>query len=363
DKEPYSPKSIYNCYCAIARYLKDNSLMHPRPNLFDETCYGKLIKSLDGKIKKTQDLNPRSADKSDSLSFEEVCHILNHDELRDDSPQALTKRVYFWLCLLCGFCGGVTSNHSMRKNNAGGIKNLDNAGRKCEILPDQDGKFTPVTDILYYINKHPSGFITQEFFLRIACKKDNLRGIWFVDNSLGQHFHENMIHEICKITGISMHLRKITNHSLRRTAIQILTELNIAIDRIMPFSEHCTLNSVMSYQTFMPQVMYNTVSLIIPDCNSSEFNNNNKNEDHNKEYSGNQKENHDKDYGNKEEIYNDGNKNEDTNKKTPLPSNVELNSHNSKKKHKVLKTPHNWSKLFKILYRTSSKQTSPALQE
>ncbi|CAG8848075.1 8065_t:CDS:1, partial [Racocetra persica] len=150
-----------------------NSLMHPRPNLFDKTCYSKLIKLLDGKIKKTQDLNPRSANKSDSLLFEEVRHILNHDELHDDSPQALTKRVYFWLCLLCGFCGGnaqqlkithviVTKYQGLQviipreKNNTRGIKNLDNAGRKCEISPDQDGKFTPVADILYYINKRPS---------------------------------------------------------------------------------------------------------------------------------------------------------------------------------------------------------------
>ncbi|CAG8525399.1 37473_t:CDS:2, partial [Gigaspora margarita] len=177
DMKPYSPKSIYNCYCAIARCLKDNSLMYPRPNLFDETCYGTLLKSLDGKIKKIQDLNPRSADKSDPLSFEEVRHILNHDELRDDSPQALTKRVYFWLCLLCGFRGGdsqwlkithvtVTKYQGIQviipreKNNTGGIKKLDNTGRKCEIPPDQNGKFTPTADILYYMNKRPSGYRT-----------------------------------------------------------------------------------------------------------------------------------------------------------------------------------------------------------
>ncbi|CAG8506788.1 11185_t:CDS:2 [Dentiscutata heterogama] len=269
DKEPYSPKSIYNCYCAIAHYLKDNSLMHPYPNLFDETCY----------VSGLQVIIPRE------------------------------------------------------KNNTRGIKNLDNTGCKCEIPPDQDGKFTPVADILYYINKHPSGFITQEFFLQIACKKDNLRGIWFVDNSLGWYSYENMIREICKVTGISMYLRKITNYSLCHIAIQILTELNIATDHIMPFSGHRTLNSVMFYQTFMPQ-----------------------------------KESHDKDYGNKEESHDDGNKNKDANKKkriplAPLPSNIESNSYNSRKKCKVLKTPHDWSKPFKILYCTSSKQTSPALQE
>ncbi|CAG8848771.1 6492_t:CDS:1, partial [Racocetra persica] len=95
----------------------------------------------------------------------------------------------------------------------------------------------------------------------------------------------------------------------------ILTELNVATDCIMPFSGHRTLNGVMSYQTFTPQVMHNTVSLIIPDHNFSEFNNNDKKEDHNKEYSGNQKENHNKNYSNKEEIHNDDNKNENANKK------------------------------------------------
>ncbi|CAG8765821.1 25513_t:CDS:1, partial [Racocetra persica] len=97
---------------------------------------------------------------SDALSFEEIRQILNHEILCDDNPQALTKRVYFWLCLLCGFRGGdaqrlkithVTATKyqeiqviiPQEKNNAGGIKNLDNSGRKCEIPPDQDEKFTP----------------------------------------------------------------------------------------------------------------------------------------------------------------------------------------------------------------------------
>ncbi|CAG8829458.1 24435_t:CDS:2, partial [Gigaspora margarita] len=290
DIKLYSPKSIYNCYCTIACYLKDNSLIYPRPNLFDETCYGILLKSLDGKIKKIQNLNPRSANKSDSLSFEEVCYILNHDELFYKGDAQWLKITYIT----------VTKYQKIQviipreKNNAGGIKNLDNAGRKCEIPPDQNGKFTPVVDILYYMNKHPSGFLVQEFFLQIVSKKD----------------------------------------------------------RIMPFSGHRTLNSIILYQTFTSQVMHNTVSLIILYCDSSETLSKNTSQ-----VNSDNKENHSKEFLDSKEEYD---------KRIPLASllsNTESNIHKPKKKRKVSKPLHNWSKPFKVLYHTSSNQTSPELQK
>ncbi|RIB20788.1 hypothetical protein C2G38_2178360 [Gigaspora rosea] len=47
-----------------------------------------------------------------------------------------------------------------------------------------------------------------------------------------------MIREICHITSIDTDLKKITNHSIRYTAIQILTQLNVSTDYIMAFSGH-----------------------------------------------------------------------------------------------------------------------------
>lgn len=50
---------------------------------------------------------------------------------------------------------------------------------------------------------------------------------------------------------VNMSLKKITIHSLRRTAIQILILLNVNTDRIMAFSGHRSLGGVTSYQTFL----------------------------------------------------------------------------------------------------------------
>ncbi|CAG8484973.1 8509_t:CDS:2, partial [Gigaspora rosea] len=159
-----------------------------------------------------------------------------------------------------------------------------------------------------------------------------------------------MIREICQVMGISMQLRKITNYSLQHTAI---TELKITTDRIMPFSDCHTLNGIMLYQIF---TSHNIVSLIIPDYNfskssdknSSQVNCNNKKEDH-------KEKNHDK--NNYMQVScNCNNKNEKEEKSVeekkkiplaPLASNIELDSYDPRKKRKIYKIPHDWSKPFK----------------
>ncbi|CAG8656033.1 4496_t:CDS:2, partial [Cetraspora pellucida] len=255
DGQPYAPMSIHNCYCGIARHLLTNSCQDPKPNIFDKNQFSHLYATIDGKI-----------NKSDSLTNNEIIQILNHEDLLQDTSTAITYRVYFWLCLLCGLHGGdakqlqydhVKENDSngltvtipREKNYAGGLKNLNNSGRR---------------------GKH---FTSKEFFLKIAYKKDFEKDIWFYDSPLGRYAHEKMIRNICQTTGVvNMNLKKITNHSLRRTAIQMLTQLNVNTDRIMAFSGHCSLGGVASYQTFTKKIMNNTVAMIVPDSQESTSN-------------------------------------------------------------------------------------------
>ncbi|CAG8836417.1 11899_t:CDS:2, partial [Gigaspora margarita] len=102
------------------------------------------------------------------------------------------------------------------------------------------------------------------------------KGIWFYDAPLGRYTYEKMIREICQNMGVvNMNYKKIINHSIKRSAIQILTQLNVATDRIMAFSGHRSIGEVTSYQTFTKEIMNSTVSMIIP------------NQDSDKEYSRN----------------------------------------------------------------------------
>ncbi|CAG8548528.1 10171_t:CDS:2, partial [Scutellospora calospora] len=56
-------------------------------------------------------------------------------------------------------------NIHREKNHAGGLKNLNNSDRVCQIPPDMD---VPVSDILYYIFRRGNYFKSEEFFLKIA---------------------------------------------------------------------------------------------------------------------------------------------------------------------------------------------------
>ncbi|CAG8786208.1 4027_t:CDS:2 [Gigaspora margarita] len=105
----YAPKSIHNCYCGISRHLQMNSCQNPKLNILDKNQFSCLYSTIDGKIK---------------------LHLL------EDTPASITYQVYFWLCLLGRLRGG--------------LKNLNNSGRVCQIPPDMDDKFAPVSDILYY---------------------------------------------------------------------------------------------------------------------------------------------------------------------------------------------------------------------
>ncbi|CAJ0828670.1 2434_t:CDS:1 [Entrophospora sp. SA101] len=58
------------------------------------------------KFKKIQDLSIIKQKKSDSLEYDEIYQILTHPELNKGIPLSTTYKTYFWLCFLCGFCGG-----------------------------------------------------------------------------------------------------------------------------------------------------------------------------------------------------------------------------------------------------------------
>ncbi|CAG8780367.1 10988_t:CDS:2, partial [Gigaspora margarita] len=160
DRYFYAPTSIHNCYCGISRHLQMNSCQNPKPNILDNNQFSRLYSTIDGKIKLVQDTNPQQANKSDSLTYDEITQILNNKHLLEDTPTSITYRVYFWLCLLGGLRDGdakrlkfnhikVDADKNLKinilceKNHAGGLKILNNSGRVCQIPPDMDDKFAP----------------------------------------------------------------------------------------------------------------------------------------------------------------------------------------------------------------------------
>ena len=122
----YAPTSIHNCYCGISRHLQMNSCQNPKPNILDKNQFSRLYSTIDGKIKLVQDTNPRQANKSDSLTYDEITQILNNKHLLEDTPTSNTYRVYFWLCFLGGLRDGDAKRLKFDHVKVGADKSLKN---------------------------------------------------------------------------------------------------------------------------------------------------------------------------------------------------------------------------------------------
>ncbi|GES97094.1 hypothetical protein GLOIN_2v1472818 [Rhizophagus clarus] len=120
--------------------------------------------------------------KSDGLSAKEIKQILDHPYMDINSNESL--RVFFWLCLLCGLRGG-------------------NVCRKD-------------------LNQHQNG----------DC-------YWFKNKPTVYVKLRKMMNDIATNTGINLDNRcLITNHSCRRTAIQILKNNGLSNSDLQSFSDH-----------------------------------------------------------------------------------------------------------------------------
>src|SRR6266496_3954659 len=105
DGTDYKVESIHNCYSAINRYLKEHSILQP-VKIWDRYKFPHALRTLDGKMRILQSKGLGDPKKSDGLSSKEIKQILDHEYMNTNSNESLTRRIFFWLCLLCGLRGG-----------------------------------------------------------------------------------------------------------------------------------------------------------------------------------------------------------------------------------------------------------------
>lgn len=178
DGTPFKVESVHNCYAALARYLREHSAIGSGVRLWDKYYFPKALKCLDGKMRLLQMDGYGDTNSSDALTSDEITACLNHNYLSVTNNEGLTRRIFFWLSLLCGLRGGDTSNLQYRdvesradgglqlrfrkeKNNQGGVFQRRRYGhtatRTVPIPPDNnENQFTPIKDIILYLSKRPA---------------------------------------------------------------------------------------------------------------------------------------------------------------------------------------------------------------
>ncbi|CAG8724274.1 11938_t:CDS:1, partial [Cetraspora pellucida] len=93
---------------------------------------------------------------------------------------------------------------------------------------------------------------------------------WFLKTGLGQHTLANMMNDIACVSKININNQQITNHSGRRTAIQLLSDLNVNKYAIIKFSSHCLVNGLRSYKVPNNEQWLKNTTLLINSIQESQ---------------------------------------------------------------------------------------------
>ncbi|PKC56734.1 hypothetical protein RhiirA1_401910 [Rhizophagus irregularis] len=216
--EDYKATSINACIDALNRHLNQYSVIRP-------------------------------LDLKDRRMFPDLC------------PTGLLKTVFFYNALFLGLRGG---EHYILKFNDFKAK-VDGSGIEVCIprsKTNQCGMEGGTGDILKipnhpqiisvyekYFANHPVN-ASPHFYLQEYTDENDFIYFnrWYKTSNIGEKRMRNFLHELAKECGIDVIGRKITNHSVRKTLVELLKDLGFSDIEVMSVSRHRSLNGLKSYE-------------------------------------------------------------------------------------------------------------------
>ncbi|CAB5388505.1 unnamed protein product [Rhizophagus irregularis] len=222
--EDYKATSINACIDALNRHLNQYSVIRPL-DLKDRRMFPSLWQILDGKLKDITEQGKGEIKGSDSLSLDEVKLMFNSPILSTDTPTGLLKTVFFYNALFLGLRGGVGDTLKIPSHP--------------QIISVYEKYFAKRP-----VNANP------QFYLQEYTDENDYTYLnkWYKTNNIGEKRMRTFLHELAKECGIDVMGRKITNHSVRKTLVELLKDLGFSDIEVMSVSRHHSLNGLKSYE-------------------------------------------------------------------------------------------------------------------
>ncbi|GET49737.1 zinc finger MYM-type protein 2-like [Rhizophagus irregularis DAOM 181602=DAOM 197198] len=119
-----------------------------------------------------------------------------------------------------------------------------------------------IQDYELYFSKRPP--ICEDAFYLQPCNNNEVEftGYWFKSAQMGEKLVKGLMKEIATITEIDCDKRKFTNHSGRKTFIQISKSEGISDNDVMSVSRHKNPHSLAYYERPKSILQQNTLSQI-----------------------------------------------------------------------------------------------------
>ncbi|CAB5216702.1 unnamed protein product [Rhizophagus irregularis] len=240
---------------AIARHINTYSKIRPQ-EITNKNIYSELYNAITGKIKLLTDQGLGEIHGADAFTQDEIRKIINHPTMQPDSPKGLIRRIFWHNAFELALRGGEHYNlkiQQFKKRKDGGIdvtfyrskcnqRSLSESNSKAEVISIPADNAV-IQDYELYFSKRPP--ICEDAFYLQPCNNN-----------------EGLMKEIATITEIDCDKRKFTNHSGRKTFIQISKSEGISDNDVMSVSRHKNPHSLAYYERPKSILQQNTLSQI-----------------------------------------------------------------------------------------------------
>ncbi|CAB5212116.1 unnamed protein product [Rhizophagus irregularis] len=230
----YSVQSIKLARFAIARHINTYSKIRPQ-EITNKNIYSELYNAITGKIKLLTDQGLGEIHDADAFTQDEIRKIINHPTMQPDSPKGLIRCI-FW-------------------------HNAFELALQAEVISIPADNAV-IQDYELYFSKRPP--ICEDAFYLQPCNNNEVEftGYWFKSAQMGEKLVKGLMKEIATITEINCDKRKFTNHSGRKTFIQISKSEGISDNDVMSVSWHKNPHSLAYYERPKSILQQNTLSQI-----------------------------------------------------------------------------------------------------
>ncbi|PKB94357.1 hypothetical protein RhiirA5_438983 [Rhizophagus irregularis] len=228
--EDYKATSINACIDALNRHLNQYSVIRPL-DLKDRRMFPDLWQILDGKLKDIAKQGKAEVCGSDSLSLDEVKLIFNSPILNIESPTAKVDGSGIEVCIPRS-----KTNQRGMEGGTGDILKIPNHPQIISVYEK------------YFANRPVNA--SPHFYLQEYTDENDFIYFnrWYKTSNIGEKRMRNFLHELAKECGIDVIGRKITNHSVRKTLVELLKDLGFSDIEVMSVSRHRSLNGLKSYE-------------------------------------------------------------------------------------------------------------------
>ncbi|CAG8809354.1 2104_t:CDS:2, partial [Cetraspora pellucida] len=249
DGSPYSVNSLLAAIRAINRFYNSSVSKIKPVNLCDRQAFPDLCEILDGKTKDLAEKGYGETHGSDSLSFEEIQSILQHEATSRNTPEGLLYRIFLYNAIFLALRGGehytlMLKNFQKRKDGGFDVyiyksktnqRGLDNLGAADKISIPVDNSVI-IEDYEKYFSKRPVNADPGFYLHPIGTKSAPERKI------------NAFMRILAEKTGINCEDRKITNQAGRKTLVQRLKDLGTSDYEVSTITRHRSLSSLARYE-------------------------------------------------------------------------------------------------------------------